>query len=106
MFFFAFFFFLMIRPPPRSTRTDTLFPYTTLCRSLHAWQPWVDRLKRDYRVVRFDQIGHGLTGPAPDGDYRLSAFVEDVDQVADHLGIERFVLAGKDRKSTRLNSSH
>src|SRR3546814_2381310 len=31
-FFFAFF-FLMIRRPPRSTRTDTLFPYTTLFRS-------------------------------------------------------------------------
>src|SRR3546814_21126809 len=29
-----FFFFLMIRRPPRSTRTDTLFPYTTLFRSL------------------------------------------------------------------------
>src|SRR3546814_5370378 len=36
----------MIRPPPRSTRTDTLFPYTTLCRShsgrrgsmTHSWQ--------------------------------------------------------------------
>src|SRR6056297_2545795 len=27
-----FFFFLMIRRPPRSTRTDTLFPYTTLFR--------------------------------------------------------------------------
>src|SRR3546814_2600410 len=27
-------FFLMFRPPPRSTRTDTLFPYTTLFRSL------------------------------------------------------------------------
>src|SRR3546814_19134223 len=27
-------FFLMIRRPPRSTRTDTLFPYTTLCRSV------------------------------------------------------------------------
>src|SRR3546814_3380504 len=26
----------MIRPPPRSTRTDTLFPYTTLFRSAHA----------------------------------------------------------------------
>src|SRR3546814_2189520 len=25
----------MIRPPPRSTRTDTLFPYTTRCRSPH-----------------------------------------------------------------------
>src|SRR3546814_5220442 len=31
-------FFLMIRRPPRSTRTDTLFPYTTLFRS-----PAVDR---------------------------------------------------------------
>src|SRR3546814_19873578 len=29
-----FFFFLMIRRPPRSTRTDTLFPYTTLFRSV------------------------------------------------------------------------
>src|SRR3546814_4199548 len=33
-----FFFFLMIRRPPRSTRTDTLFPYTTLFRS-----PWQRR---------------------------------------------------------------
>src|SRR3546814_1536910 len=31
--FCAIFFFLMIRRPPRSTRTDTLFPYTTLFRS-------------------------------------------------------------------------
>src|SRR3546814_3155751 len=28
------FFFLLIRPPPRSTRTDTLFPYTTLFRTV------------------------------------------------------------------------
>src|SRR6056297_3676343 len=33
MFFCFCFFFLMIRRPPRSTRTDTLFPYTTLFRS-------------------------------------------------------------------------
>src|SRR3546814_7387731 len=33
LFFFIFLFFLMIRRPPRSTRTDTLFPYTTLFRS-------------------------------------------------------------------------
>src|SRR3546814_5954869 len=31
--YIVFFFFLMIRRPPRSTRTDTLFPYTTLFRS-------------------------------------------------------------------------
>src|SRR3546814_14226480 len=36
MFLYLFFFFLMIRRPPRSTRTDTLFPYTTLFRSGHA----------------------------------------------------------------------
>src|SRR3546814_3833753 len=30
---YVLFFFLMIRRPPRSTRTDTLFPYTTLFRS-------------------------------------------------------------------------
>src|SRR3546814_11925943 len=37
------FFFLMIRRPPRSTRTDTLFPYTTLFRSRrtdHARRTW------------------------------------------------------------------
>src|SRR3546814_7987572 len=34
MLIYVFFCFLMIRRPPRSTRTDTLFPYTTLFRSL------------------------------------------------------------------------
>src|SRR3546814_1540068 len=28
----------MIRRPPRSTRTDTLFPYTTLFRSIYVWR--------------------------------------------------------------------
>src|SRR3546814_11391819 len=37
----SFFFFLMIRRPPRSTRTDTLFPDTTLFRSI--------------RIVRLDE---------------------------------------------------
>src|SRR3546814_7291289 len=36
---YLFFFFLMIRRPPRSTRTDTLFPYTTLFRSLATCRP-------------------------------------------------------------------
>src|SRR3546814_10390518 len=31
----------MTRRPPRSTRTDTLFPYTTLFRSATAWRAWV-----------------------------------------------------------------
>src|SRR3546814_12096387 len=36
---FFFFFFLMIRRPPRSTRTDTPFPYTSLFRSAKADRP-------------------------------------------------------------------
>src|SRR3546814_15756808 len=36
IFIYCFIFFLMIRRPPRSTRTDTLFPYTTLFRSYRA----------------------------------------------------------------------
>src|SRR5437899_11871908 len=38
--FFFFFFFLIIRPPPRST----LFPYTTLFRSIFLWPPKLVRL--------------------------------------------------------------
>src|SRR3546814_7932232 len=41
---FVVFFFLMIRRPPRSTRTDTLFPYTTLFRSVRAVDQRVQHL--------------------------------------------------------------
>src|SRR3546814_6606867 len=48
---FYLFFLLMIRRPPRSTRTDTLFPYTTLFRSGGAHrpspQPWQGRVPRE-----------------------------------------------------------
>ncbi|MEO0056810.1 MAG: hypothetical protein RIT17_246, partial [Pseudomonadota bacterium] len=36
---------------------------------LHTWEPWVTALKTQYRVIRFDQVGHGLTGPDPAEDY-------------------------------------
>src|SRR3546814_18959627 len=50
-----FFFFLMLRRPPSSTRTDTLFPYSTLFRSLHFRQglnPQRLFLGRDLRWCR------------------------------------------------------
>src|SRR3546814_21045906 len=51
------FFFLMIRRPPRSTRTDTLFPYTTLFRSpqygeLHMVSSSVTTLSNKFRKLR------------------------------------------------------
>ncbi|WP_133365698.1 alpha/beta fold hydrolase [Qipengyuania sediminis] len=61
---------------------------------LHTWQPWVDRLKARHRILRFDQRGHGLTGPAPDGDYSPAAFAADLDALTRKLEVERFVLAG------------
>ena len=61
---------------------------------LLTWQQWAERLRDDYRVIRFDQRGHGLTGPAPDDSYELTAFINDVDTVADALGIGTFTLAG------------
>lgn len=61
---------------------------------LHTWEPWVAGLREDYRVISYDQIAHGLTGPANDGAYEISDFAEDVGLVADHLGLEEFVLVG------------
>src|SRR3546814_2934079 len=53
---FFLFFFLMIRRPPRSTRTDTLFPYTTLFRSQRRHQPGgADRLDQTAEIG--DQAG-------------------------------------------------
>src|SRR2546422_7945804 len=75
------FFFLMIRRPPRST----LFPYTTLFRSLrHAL------LLLPLQVLRADRRrrGHARAPPRPP---RPAA---------------RAPRHGRDRKSTRLNSSH
>src|SRR3546814_20879660 len=60
------FFFLMIRRPPRSTRTDTLFPYTTLFRSKRHCLPggvmnWVRRpaIPEGAKIIVF----HGHPNP-------------------------------------------
>src|SRR3546814_12459701 len=75
------FFFLMIRRPPRSTRTDTLFPYTTLFRSAP------------------QTVGVAFTG-----GYQPDA--PDTHQCFNALGDEQDGGTERDRKSTRLNSSH
>src|SRR3546814_5909443 len=65
-----YFFFLMIRRPPRSTRTDTLFPYTTLFRSpggerverlggLHGFMGWDRPILTDsggYQVMSLSDL--------------------------------------------------
>src|SRR3546814_4697085 len=51
---FFIFYFLMIRRPPRSTRTDTLFPYTTLFRS-HRHRYTGRGAAQDFRTLLHDQ---------------------------------------------------
>src|SRR3546814_2319178 len=51
----SYFFFLMLRRPPRSTRADTLFPYTTLFRSARP----AARGRRDYRRHRHADLRAG-----------------------------------------------
>src|SRR3546814_11231217 len=88
-------FFLTIRRPPRSTLTDTLFPYTTLFRSFY-WQ--------DMEVGRtFKTIGR-------------SVFETDVLSFTGVTGMNELLFNNLeyiehesptgDRKSTRLNSRH
>src|SRR3546814_18508316 len=101
----------MIRRPPRSTLTDTLFPYTPLFRSL---QHLDVELRRDSLDLLGRQPGdeavHHLA-PGPEGVVPAAAglgmlgeprhgALEGVAVQVRHAGQHR------DRKSTRLNSSH
>jgi pimeloyl-ACP methyl ester carboxylesterase len=62
--------------------------------SLHTWEQWTERLKGKYRIIRFDQIGHGLTGPDLKGCYSSACFVDTVNRVAANRGLTRFYLGG------------
>jgi pimeloyl-ACP methyl ester carboxylesterase len=62
--------------------------------SLHTWEPLVARLGAKYRIISLDQIGHGLTGPNPSGQYDGAAFVSTLDALMVKLGVTRFALAG------------
>src|SRR3546814_2551566 len=120
----------MIRRPPRSTRTDTLFPYTTLCRSIRALnlqdivlvcQDWGGLLgltipmKLPERFSGLLVMNTALgTGDAPltqgfldwrawnnkNPDMQIAKLMQ---RSCPHLSDAE---ATADRKSTRLNSSH
>src|SRR3546814_10900279 len=123
-----FFFFLMIRRPPRSTRTDTLFPYTTLFRSaqievnkaeaqsgslfIGGWSPavgWVCVVGLTYTFFAQPMLAWGSAAagiPTPP-DLDLSALIT---LLAGMLGLGGFRTYEKakgvaGRKCTRLNSS-
>ncbi len=62
--------------------------------SLHGWEPWVEQLSNTYRIITVDLPGHGLTGPSTRDDYSIGAYLNFVDEVAQKLNLEQFVLGG------------
>ncbi len=62
--------------------------------SLHTWQPWVEQLGDDYRIITLDLPGHGLTGPIADCDYSVECSVRTIERVREFLGLKRFVIGG------------
>src|SRR3546814_14781794 len=107
----------MIRRPPISTRTDTLFPYTTLFRSsgASAMSKPSDKPKPTHLTTQFgapvpdnqNSLTAGPRGPLLSQDVwlneKLANFVREV------IPERRMHAKGSgalDRKSTRLNSSH
>src|SRR3546814_3750706 len=121
----------MIRRPPRSTRTDTLFPYTTLFRSPEAGvaaprhrqrrtvgNGYVAERQAEDAGRRQDQTQRGRQ-PREGGDHRHeltsvqsgrvgAAVTPSGAAVAFNTSAKKAMLRSqaRDRKSTRLNSSH
>ena len=62
--------------------------------SLHTWEGWVADLKRTRRVISVDLPGFGLTGPFPDGDYRIAHYMAFLDALLDRLKLPPVVVAG------------
>src|SRR3546814_19102331 len=94
------FFFLMIRRTPRSTRTDTLFPYTTLFRSDECLSA-----ERNAKLVgaqsrRCRLCSGGLRA------FVLQHFRYDGEAPLQRCADVPLTEGPGDRKSTRLNSSH
>lgn len=62
--------------------------------SLHTWEAWAQALSADYRVIRFDLPGFGLTGADPTGDYTDARTMEVLTALMDRLRVRRAVLVG------------
>ena len=62
--------------------------------SLHTWNPWADALSGEFRIVRVDLPGFGITGPHPLGDYSIRASMYLLETIRERLGIEQWTLIG------------
>src|SRR3546814_19968982 len=100
------FFFLIQRQPPRSTRTNTLFPYTTLFRSV--WNVPAARGTVAHKAIELQANGRGESEPCRLVDEAIARLAELEGPLATFLRtLSTVELAElRERKSTRLNSRH
>src|SRR3546814_17847186 len=97
----------MIRRPPRSTRTDTLCPYTTLFRSLLGPICEVQGMAPSGYSSKINALISGRRGQILGFDSRAGWAGWDV--ITAHMPqneLHDLIVELRDRKSTRLNSSH
>src|SRR3546814_988166 len=97
----------MIRRPPRSTRTDTLFPYTTLFRSFASPERKIRRNPAVHpQSIKSDRFRVAVT-LAVDGFILGHHAMDQLCQAGLVVLLDHGTrLFQPDRKSTRLNSSH
>ncbi len=62
--------------------------------SLHTWDVWVEELKDDFRIIRLDLPGFGLTGPAGEVQYTQDFYIDIVDKLLTELEIEETHMGG------------
>lgn len=62
--------------------------------SLHTFDGWAERLSSDYRVLRLDLPGFGLSGCNPDHQYAMDRYLDCVSKFLDRMGEKKCVVAG------------
>lgn len=75
-------------------REDTAIIFSNSLGSDHMmWQPQAAAFAARYRIIRYDQRGHGASD-VPPGEYTLDRLGRDIVNLADHLDLDRFVFCG------------
>ncbi|MEK7265724.1 MAG: alpha/beta hydrolase [Pseudomonadota bacterium] len=62
--------------------------------SLQTWAPLVQQLSGEYRIITYDQPGHGLTGAHPRDNYTAAGMFEALNAVANAARVDHFYLGG------------
>jgi len=81
-------------PDKEAGQVPTLLLLHGFGSSLQTWEAWADVLSKEYRVIRIDLPGAGLTGPDPTGDYSDERALQILDALLAHCAVEHVVVIG------------